>query len=134
MATFLAHILIKEGREADFERIVATLSGATHENEKSVLRYEYWRGAEPRTYYAHASFDDFGAFIEHQTSEHHEAAGPGLKEVIESIHVEWVDPVLTASPLPPTDPQPLPEGSSVLAAKYHESFAVDVQPWWSQLR
>ena len=134
MATFLAHIRIKAGREAEFERIASTLFVATHQREKSVRRYEYWRGAEARTYYTHASFDDFHAFIDHQTSEHHEAAGPELKEVIETIRFEWVDPVLTASPLPPTDPQALPAGSSELATKYHESFAVDVQPWWLPLR
>ena len=48
------------------------------------------------------SFDDLAGFVAHQTSEHHEAARPGLGEVIEDIRLEWVDPLPTASPLAAT--------------------------------
>jgi quinol monooxygenase YgiN len=134
MATFLAHITVKPGREAEFEHIVAALYRATHEHEPGVRRYEYWRGAEARTYYTHASFDDFHAFIDHQTSDHHEAAGPQLKEVVESIRLEWVDPISTSAPLSATNLQPLPVGASDLAVRYYDRFAADVRPWWQPLR
>ena len=134
MATFLAHITVKSGREADFERIVADLYDATHAREPGARRYEYWRGTAERTYYTHASFDDFLAFIEHQTSDHHEAVGPLLGDVVENIRFEWVDPVSSSSPLGSTDPQPAPDGASALALKHHERFAADVQPWWEPLR
>jgi quinol monooxygenase YgiN len=133
MATFLAHITVKPGRETDFEGIVTALYRATHDREPGVRRYEYWRGSGDRTYYTHASFEDWRAFLDHQTSDHHEAAGPELKEVIESIRLEWVDPLSTSSPLGATDMQPLPDGASQLAAKYQERFAVDGQ-WWLTLR
>ena len=134
MATFLAHITVRLGREAEFERIVATLYRATHDAEPGARRYEYWRGSGERTYYTHASFDDWLAFLAHQTSAHHEAAGPELGEVIESIRLEWVDPVSSASPLAATERQPLPADASELAAKYDERFAADVRPWWQPLR
>ena len=77
MATLLAHIRVRPGKEVQFERIAEELHRATHEREANVRRYEYWRGAEPSTYYALESFDDLAGFVAHQTSEHHEAARPG---------------------------------------------------------
>ena len=93
MATLLAHIRVRPGKEVQFEEIAEELYRATHEREANVRRYEYWRGAEPSTYYALESFDDLAGFVAHQTSEHHEAARPGLGEVIEDIWLEWVDPL-----------------------------------------
>ena len=46
MATILAHIQVKPGMEARFEQIAADLYKGTHDHEKDVRRYEYWRGAE----------------------------------------------------------------------------------------
>jgi quinol monooxygenase YgiN len=134
MATFLAHIRVKPGFEAAFERTATALHDATHAAEPRMLRYEYWRASEERTYYTLASFDDFHAFLEHQTSDHHEGAGPALMAAIESIRFEWVDPIVGASPLPATDMQPLPEGASDAATKYHERFAVRDGAWWLPLR
>ena len=74
MATLLAHIRVPPGKEVQFERIAEELYRATHEREADVRRDEYWRGAEPSTYYALESFDDLAGFVAHQTSEHHEAA------------------------------------------------------------
>ena len=47
MATLLAHIRVKKGREAEFEAIAAELYRETRANEGDILRYEYWRGGEP---------------------------------------------------------------------------------------
>ena len=133
MATFLAHIRVKPTCEAAFERTVTSLRAATEANESRTLRYEYWRGREERTYYALASFEDFGAFLDHQTSDHHEDAIGALKEVIESMRFEWVDPIASASPLPSTRMLPLAECASPAAAKYHEQFAVRDVEWWDRL-
>ena len=134
MATFLAHITVKPGYEADFEAIVAALYVASHTAEPGLRRYEYWRGADPRTYYTHASFDDFGAFLDHQVSDHHESALPKLTEVVESIRLEWVDPIVSASPLVPTDTCPLTDGASEVLARYHDRYAAEIQDWWLPLR
>ena len=135
MATFLAHIRIRPGLEAQFEQIVHELHQATHRDELNVRRYEYWRGAEPSTYYALASFDDFAAFVAHQTSDHHERASPGLREVTESMRVEWVDPLPDASPLAATASGTTPPDASALEAECYGRFAdAVVQGWWRERR
>jgi quinol monooxygenase YgiN len=133
MATLLAHITVRPGAESDFEAVARTLYDRTHSTETGVRHYEYWRGAEPRTYYTLLSFDDHRTFIAHQTSDHHEAASPVLGGLIESLRLEWVDPVPGASALPPTrmqDPRP---DADELAIAYTERFAAFVPEWWQTI-
>ncbi len=134
MATILAHIQIKTGRERDFEAVARALHEATHRRESAVIHYEYWRGATPSLYYCLLAFDDFNAFIAHQTSDHHETASPMLAELIADMKLEWVDPVGGASRLPPTDKQPLPDGADELSQRYHRIFAATLQDWWLAIR
>lgn len=134
MATLLAHITVRAGAEADFEALASTLYERTHADESGVRRYEYWRGAEPRTYYTLLAFDDHRAFIAHQTSAHHEAASPELGRLIESLRLEWVDPVAGACELPPTAMQAAPDGASDLERDYTDRFAAIVAPWWPPSR
>jgi quinol monooxygenase YgiN len=134
MATILAHIQIKEGRERDFEAVVRGLHEATLQRESAVRHYEYWRGATPSLYYCLLAFEDFNAFIEHQTSDHHETASPKLADLIAEMKLEWVDPVAGASRLPPTNMQPLPDGSNELSQRYHRIFAATIQDWWLAIR
>ncbi len=134
MATLLAHIRVVEGAESRFESIARELFSATHATESTVRRYEYWRAAEPRCYYTLLAFDDFRAFIEHQTSDHHESASPRIGQVVESIRLEWLDPVQGASDLAPTDgQQPLAEADE-LTRRYSSRFAAQIAPWWLALR
>ena len=134
MATALAHIRVRPGMEARFEQLVAELYRATHDEEAAVRRYEYFRAADPSTYYCLLSFDDYHGFLAHQSSDHHETATPELRELTESIRLEWVDPIGSASPLSPTDPQPLPDGASPVAVLYHERFADIGEAWWLEQR
>ena len=134
MATLLAHITVRPGAEAEFEAIARSLYERTHATESGVLRYEYWRGSEPGSYYTLLAFDDHRAFVAHQTSDHHEAASPQLGSVIERIRLEWVDPIDGASPLGPTEMQPAPEGADELTAAYTERYAALVADWWAPVR
>lgn len=134
VATLLAHITIKPGQEARFEELAREMYEGTHSHEKDVRRYEYWRGAEPRTYYCLESFTDLNGFLDHQTSPHHEGHGPALRDVIESMRLEWVDPITNASPLAPTNDQPLPDGASELKREKYPRFAKVAAAWWSELR
>ncbi len=134
MATILAHIRVKPGSEARFEEIATELYRATHANETDVRRYEYWRGADPGTYYTLLSFDDFVGFMRHQTSDHHETASPALGEVLAGLRLEWVDPIGSASPLTPTDHQEMPADASELMQAYSKRFAPEVAGWWAPLR
>ncbi len=134
MATILAHITVRSGREREFEEIARTLYAESHGSESALRYYEYWRGADERTYYALLAFDDQRAFIEHQVSDHHEEASPRLQPIIEAIRLEYVDPVAEASPLPPTDHQDAPPDADELTATYSKRFAADVADWWMDLR
>ena len=134
MATLLAHIMVRPGTEDDFEAIARTLYERTHTAETAVQRYEYWRGAEPRTYYTLLAFADHRAFIAHQTSDHHETASPQLGPIIERIRLEWVDPIDGASPLGPTEMQPAPDGADELTAAYTDRYAARIADWWSPRR
>ncbi len=134
MATILVHITIREGYEAEFEAIAKDLHQASHAVEKGLLRYEYWRGSEPSSYYTLLSFVDFSAFIAHQTSEHHETASPLLGPMVKSLRLEWVDPVGQASDLPATNAQDLSAASDELTRVYAGRFAANVAPWWGSLR
>ncbi len=134
MATILAHIRVKAGAEARFEELARGLYPATHEQETRVQRYEYWRGAEPGLYYSLLAFDDHLAFLDHQTSDHHEAAAVGLADVIDDIRLEWVDPIVGASPLPPTEAQELPDDADNLTKRYYRFFFPQIADWWGPLR
>ena len=134
MATILAHIRVQPGRAAEFEKVARALYKGTHENEKRFHHYEYWRGAEPGLYYCLLAFEDFLAFLEHQTSDHHETQGAELGPLVSDIKLEWVDPVAGASKLPPTDMQELPTDANELTRRYHEAYAATVQEWWQALR
>lgn len=134
MATLLAHITIKPGKESEWEEICRRLYAATHEHETDVRRYEYWRGAEPRTYYTLLSFDDHRAFIEHQTSDHHETASPQIGACVESIRLEFVDPMQGASDLAPTNHQEAADDADDLTRTYTDRYAAQVADWWAALR
>ncbi len=134
MATLLAHITVRPGAERQFEDIARALYERTHALEHGVRRYEYWRGAEPRTYYSLLAFDDHRAFITHQTSDHHEAASPALGQVIERLRLEWVDPVGAASPLPATEMQQSIAGAGDLVVEYTDRYPAAVAQWWLALR
>jgi quinol monooxygenase YgiN len=134
MATILAHLRVKPGAEARFEAIARELHDHTHAHESGVRRYEYWRGAEERTYYALLAFDDVNTFIAHQTSDHHETAAPLLGDVLEALRLEWVDPITGASPLAPTRAQQPPVDADELFVRYHTRYAAQIADWWAPLR
>jgi quinol monooxygenase YgiN len=133
VATILAHIQLHAGREAEFETLVSQLYRDTA-RDVGARHYEYWRSATPGFYYCLLAFDDFDAFLAHQTSDHHEVASPKLGELISKMRLEWIDPVPGASALPSTEGQPLAEGADELTSRYHALFQPVMQEWWQPLR
>lgn len=130
MATFLAHIRVHPGAEARFETVAATLWQATHANETAVRRYEYWRGAEPNTYYTLGSFDDYPGFIAHQVSDHHMGASAPLRDFIADIRLEWIDPLPDASGLASTEMVVPPDDADTLTLMYFTRQPATVAEWW----
>jgi quinol monooxygenase YgiN len=134
MATILAHIVIKDGNEDEFESIAATLHQASHATEPGLRAYGYWRAQAPRTYYALLAFDDYLGFMAHQTSDHHEAVAADLRRCIESMSLEWVDPVQGASELVGSNSQELPVDAPPLVVRYAEMLPARVAEWWGPAR
>ncbi len=134
MATALVHIRVRPGTEARFERLARDMYAASHTTEATLRRYEYWRGAEERTYYALESFDDYAGFVNHQASDHHVSAAPQFREMFEEIHLEWVDPVQGASPLVATEGLALRDAATDVEADAFARHPVSVQDWWVPLR
>jgi len=134
MATILAHIVIVEGRQADFETVAAKLFEASHATEPALRAYGYWRAQEERHYYTLLAFDDYLGFLTHQTSNHHEGASKQLGECIESISLEWVDPIDGASKLVATNPQDVAADASPLEVQYAARMPARVAGWWGPLR
>lgn len=134
MATILAHITIREGHEAAFEKMARTIYADTHEHETQVNSYQYWRGQEQRTYYTLLAFEDHHAFIGHQVSDHHEDLSAGLRDAIEDMTLEWVDPIDGASPWPATEHQPAQDDASDLTKKYTDLYCAAVAAWWAPMR
>lgn len=132
MATLLAHIRVRPGAEKRFEQIARELHDATHACEPDVRRYEYWRGAEPGTYYTLESFGDFAGFLAHEASPHHLGALPALREVLQDVRLQWVDPIVGASPFAPTDLAPPPDATDL--ETYSERYGAKAQDWWLPLR
>jgi quinol monooxygenase YgiN len=129
MATLLAHIQIKPGKEEKWEAIMRDMVRETLSTEEGVIRYEYWKGQEPLNYYCLLSFQDKWAFYYHQMSDHHE--GHDFADVLAGIKLEYLDPVKEAGGgLPPTLDPALPADASQNMKIAQERFPLDIAGWW----
>jgi quinol monooxygenase YgiN len=129
MATLLAHIHIKPGKEAKWEAIMHDMVRQTFGTEEGVLRYEYWKGHEENAYYCLLSFKDKWAFYHHQMSEHHE--GHDFADVLAGIRLEYIDPVEGAGGgLPHTTDPALPDDASEEMRIAQERFPLTIPAWW----
>lgn len=129
MATLLAHIQIKPGKEDKWEAIMRDMVTETLGTEEGVIRYEYWKGQEPNHYYCLLSFKDKWAFYHHQMSDHHE--GHDFADVLAGIRLEYLDPVKEAGGgLPPTTDPALPADATENMKTAQERFPLDIAAWW----
>ena len=132
MATLLCRIQIHPHKVSDFEAVMQAMYRQTHAAEPDCLRYEYFRGAAPNHYYCLLSFRDYGAFLNHQVSDYHE--GYNFAAMIESLEMEWVDPVGEASPLPATEAAELTGDEGVVMSAAADAYPIAIQAWWQGLR
>jgi quinol monooxygenase YgiN len=128
MTTLLAHITIKHGSEDEFERIMTFMVDSTLSVEDGVVRYEYFKGQKPNFYYCLLSFRDKWAFYDHQNSDHHE--GVDFSAVIESISLEYLDPVEGANPLAKTIDAPLEPHHSDAMVEAGKRYPLTIADWW----
>ena len=128
MATILAHIEIKPGKEEKWEAIMADMVKHTFAEEAGVLRYEYFKGQKPNFYYCLLSFKDKQAFYVHQISDYHE--GHDFDDVLAAIELEYLDPVQGASDLPAPENTPLPDDADESLRRTEETYPVGIAAWW----
>lgn len=82
--TFIATLGIKQGQEAEFERLQKELSELTHEHEPGTLVYDVIKSRDkPRTYVVYARFKDEAAFQAHQVSPFHDRLVPPIMACVE---------------------------------------------------
>ncbi len=77
MIAFIAKLIVKEGKEADFEKLQTELSELTHANEPDVLVYDVIRNKEVTGHYVvYARFKDQAAFDAHMSVDFHDRLVP----------------------------------------------------------
>lgn len=83
MIAFIAKLIVKEGREADFERLQTELSELTHANEPGVLVYDVIRQQDKAGHYVvYARFKDQAALDAHQTVDFHDRLVPPILDCL----------------------------------------------------
>lgn len=135
MATLLSYIRVKSGKETEYEDMQAALYETTWATEPGCRRYEFFRCPEPGEYYALLSFDDFQAFLIHQSSDHHEDFGEKFGEIIEDHWVKWVDPMDRASKgLVQSNAQEPQTDATPLMLEVSRTMPIEVPDWWREQR
>ncbi|MEP6868481.1 MAG: antibiotic biosynthesis monooxygenase [Novosphingobium sp.] len=130
MATCLIHMRIKQGEAPAFEAIAKSLFRDSLAHEAGMIRYEYWRGQEPNSYYCLQSFDSYDGFLNHETAAYHEAMAEPVMALIEHFELQWVDPVQGAAPLASTQ-EYMPEAEMSERKKlYAGMFPLNLADWW----
>jgi quinol monooxygenase YgiN len=82
--TFIATLVVKEGREAEFERLQQELSELTHAHEPGTLVYDVLKSrGKARTYVVYGRFQDEAAFQTHQASSFHDDLVPPIMACVE---------------------------------------------------
>ncbi len=82
--TFIATLVIKQGKEIEFERLQKELSELTHASEPGTLVYDVIKSrSKPRTYVVYGRFKDEAAFQAHQASPFHDRLVPPIMACVE---------------------------------------------------
>ena len=92
---FIAKLVVKPEKVAEFEEIQKKLSDITHETEPDTLVYDFIRHREQaNTYVVYARFKDDAAFETHQASpSHDELVPPILEALAEDMDLQFYDVV-----------------------------------------
>lgn len=133
MSTLLAKAKLKPQFEDFFEDIARVVFQATHDNESAMVRYEYFRGTDDRTYYVLLSFENFEGFMEHQVADYHHNVD--FMDCFEEFRLEWVDPIEGVSPLVQSETQgTLDDSRDDRWNQYVENHSEVTPKWWLSQR
>jgi quinol monooxygenase YgiN len=135
MITLLVHIRVHEGKAARFEEILADMVAQTKASEPDCLAYEYYRGAEPNSYYCRLAFASKIAFYNHQNSTYHEGYLAEFAACFAALKLEYIDPVAAGgSGLDPTNNPALPADATGPLRDAETKYPIDIPNWWLNLR
>ncbi len=133
MSTLLAKAKLKPEFEDFFEDIARKVFRSTHDNESAVVRYEYYRGTDERTYYVLLSFENFDGFMTHQVADYHHNVD--FMDCFEEFRLEWLDPINGASPLVESETEGTVDPShGDLWNNYVRNHSETTPKWWLSLR
>lgn len=95
MSLFIAKLIVKKGKESEFEKLQKELSELTHEHEPDCIVYDVIRHKdEPQTYVVYARFKDEEAFEKHQQTDFHDRLVPPILDCLEEemdLHFyDWI--------------------------------------------
>jgi quinol monooxygenase YgiN len=85
-------IVVKEGREQEFESLFHELRKVMREEEPGCLLYALLKSrTDPRSYVVHEQYRDQAALAAHESSAHGQVYFPKIRSILESISVEYFD-------------------------------------------
>jgi quinol monooxygenase YgiN len=118
-----------------FEEILQDMVAQTKSREPDCLRYEYFRGAEPNTYYCMLAFTSKIAFYHHQNSSYHDGYLEEFGACFAELRLEYIDPVAAGgSAFDPTTSPALPADADGPLREAQSRYPIAVQGWWMKLR
>ena len=93
MTGFIARLSVKEGKQADFERLQTELSELTHQHEPDTLVYDVNKSLDtPGSYVVYARFKNQAAFDFHQATDFHQRLVPPILECLGAdMELEFFD-------------------------------------------
>lgn len=83
MILIFIRVDVVDGKEADFEKLVASVSEQSLANEPGCLQYNLCKTTEHENYVIIEKYESEEALEAHREAEYFKAAGPGLRECIE---------------------------------------------------
>jgi quinol monooxygenase YgiN len=95
MMAFIARLVVKPEKAAEFERLQVELKRLTDENEPGTIAYHFIRHREaPNTYVVYSAFEDEAAFEAHQKSSFHDELVPPIMNCLaEEMDLQFFDGV-----------------------------------------
>jgi quinol monooxygenase YgiN len=88
-------ILVKPRHEQEFESLFGELRGAMRDAEPGCLLYSLLKSrTNPRAYIVHEQYRDQAALGAHEVSPHGKIYFPRIRDILESITVEYFDVVV----------------------------------------
>lgn len=93
MMAFVATLVVKPGRESEFESIQRKLAKLSHDSEPDLLSYDVIKQREtPSTYVVYAAFKDEAAFDFHMSSDFHDELVPPIMDCLaEEMDLKFFD-------------------------------------------